>query len=440
MSKKKPTDKQIHEALEANNWCQTDAAKHLGCSRARVYRYIKRKSAQINKSDFGVIEKPNEVVLTYQGEEWFEPSQILRDSGYDLKIWRVESTQIRGWEVTGKLNRGQEVAEINGREVLRWLPQELWKSKNRYIAIRLVRRAPKIVQDGIKLLLEGVKAIPPVTSPPPSNKDPHQLEISLYDVHYGKHCWRHQTGEDFDLKICDLDFRYGISDLLEKSSRHPIDRIVFPVGHDFFNVNNWSGTTAAGTEVESVDDRFPKVFRRGAESLEWGIRECLKVAPVEILWVPGNHDPETSYYLCEWMEARFRENKHVEIDVSAKERKYRTYGVNLFGYIHGDPTKQPKDDQLPLLMAVEHPDWNNNTTQWRQWRMGHYHKKSLKKYVTISDVWNGIEVVRMPSLTATDAYHFTHGWVKNHRTSEGWLYHKRDGYAGHVSSTALSGR
>jgi hypothetical protein len=66
--------------------------------------------------------------------------------------------------------------------------------------------------------------------------------------------------------------------------------------------------------------------------------------------VPGNHDPQTSYFLAKVLEAWFKNAKDVEINTEPKPRKYFLYGVNLIGFAHGDD--EPLRD-LPSLMANE---------------------------------------------------------------------------------------
>jgi hypothetical protein len=372
------------------------------------------------------VETDDTMSIAYYGEKWMTKDEIVSAMGLDMTLWRIDKVSCRGWEVTGKTHQGQEIDPETGQ--LAWLPQQLWKSKNRYIAINLVRRAPKQVQDSILDLLKHV-SWPASPSPKRTSPGKSVMELALYDIHLGKYCWGKMTGQPYDLPIATSVFMDAGADMLNRSSQYDIGKIIVPLGHDFFQVDNWLGATTAGTIVESTDDRFSKTFQVGIHAFRFLIDECLKVAPVEIIYVPGNHDRSTSYYLCEVLAGYYDSNKHVEIDIRIttghKGRKYRKFGVTLLGYIHGARKDTPKDRDLPLLMATEMPDWWAATID-RAWRLAHLHTKRTS-IVPVGDIFNGVRVERIPSLTATDAWHYDNGFTGNRRAAEAWIWSYTDG-------------
>src|SRR5690606_18469359 len=105
-------------------------------------------------------------------------------------------------------------------------------------------------------------------------------------------------------------------------------------------------TTAKGTYVDSVDDRFPRVFQTAMESLIYAVDLCREHAEIEFVWVPGNHDPTTSWYLSQALKHRYHNDKHVKVDDGPAPRKYKRWGKNLLGLTHGN---NEKHDSLPLL-------------------------------------------------------------------------------------------
>jgi hypothetical protein len=56
----------------------------------------------------------------------------------------------------------------------------------------------------------------------------------------------------------------------------------------------------------------------------------------------------------------------------------------------------------------------------------HFHKKKQTRFIA-GDTFNGVGVTILPSLTATDSYHYRHGWVKPHRAAEAYLWSKDKG-------------
>jgi hypothetical protein len=262
------------------------------------------------------------------------------------------------------------------------------------------------------------------------------LEVSVYDWHAGKRSWSEETGQDYDLRIAVRDFCGAVDDIVEVVRHFPIERAIIPVGHDYFQTDNARGTTYAGTPVDAVDDRYSKVFTTGCRAAQYAVERIREVCDVEVIWVPGNHDTTSSFFLCEWLAAYFRNDRCVSVDTSPKMRKYRSYGPSLFMYTHGDEAKTAKFAKLPLIMATEVPElWAS--AKYRSVRCGHYHRRTCTEYPVI-DNYNGVRVDVMPSLSSTDAWHFANGFIGNTRAAEAWLWSKHAGFVGQFSVTARS--
>lgn len=346
-------------------------------------------------------------------------AEAVAKAGIDLKEWEVVEQTVNSWPTSMKVRR-------DGIDE----PQQLW---NWQVRLKLRRRAPKPIIDGIRDLLADLRKKPVRLPVPPRRKikDAHLLELCLFDAHFGKLCWGQQTGDNYDLKIAQHDFQWAVVDLIEKCRGMDIEKIVIPVGNDFFNADNWLGTTARGTRVDCVDDRFQKVFRVGCDAMTECLERCRQIADVECLWVPGNHDPTTSWHLLEWLRARFYQDEHIAFDAGPQHRKYREYGVSMMGYTHGDALKWPK---LASLMPVEQKEAFARTT-YRAWRVGHFHKRAQYDF-NAGDTFNGIRVDVLPSISGTDAWHYEQGYVKNVRAAEAYVWSKQDGYVGHFSVAA----
>ena len=344
--------------------------------------------------------------LVYHGAEIRTVAQLLEHTEIDLTLWEVSESTVNAWQVAGKF-KGND---------------SLWKTGLLQIKVKLRRLAPKLVQDGIKLLLQDVRPLATAKPKPLRKGDRQLLEIGLFDHHFGKLCWGSETGTNYDLKIAEQEFRAAIDAMLSRTTGYNVERIVFPVGNDFFHVNDWLGQTANQTRVESTDDRFCKVFQIGCRSVQYAIERCLQRAPVDVLWVPGNHDRHTSWFLTEWLGAIFRASKYVTIDNSPGYRKYLRYGVNLLGYMHGDEVKHA---DLPALMATERKQmWAD--TSFRSWRLGHWHKRKETRYVA-GDTHQGVEVKILSSLAGTDSWHYNRGFIGNTRMAECSLFDLRHG-------------
>lgn len=421
------TEQQTEEAVEVRSRHKTlkAAAKELGIPPTTLANRLKTSNANdISKglqcpldstTKFQVEEKSESAIVVSVDRKISTPEDALKRAKIDTSLWEIEKQIVNSWPIAMKNNDGK--------------PQyvEMWQVK-----LWLRRKAPKHVQEGIKAFLKPITKSARRTPKPRVKKtaNGHLLEVSLYDSHFGKYCWEPETGTDFDTDIAESIYANAVSDLLHRSSSHKIERIMFPVGNDFFQVNNWQNTTQRGTPVDH-DGRFPRVFETGLRATVNAINRCLEVAPVDVVYVGGNHDMETSFYLCQVLKAHYKNNKHVTIDVSPKTRKAYVYGENLLLLDHGDKIKH-KD--YVGLCAMEFPqEWAN--ARWREAHVGHLHKKFEMSTVDVNENL-GFRVRILPSLSGTDKWHYENGFVKNHRCAEAYLWHKTDWYVGHYSVNA----
>jgi hypothetical protein len=171
------------------------------------------------------------------------------------------------------------------------------------------------------------------------------------------------------------------------------------------------------------------MFNTGVSAVIACIEATLKVAPVKIFYSPGNHDRETSWYLTRFLEAYYHANKHVTIDSMPTTRKYTEYGVTLIGYDHGQDVKP---DKLPGVMAVEMREaWGR--AKFTEWLTGHFHKEK-EMHFTSCDTHQGTVVRTLPSLSATDAWHYRKTYVHGRRLAQGHLYSKHDGHVGYFNA------
>ena len=76
-------------------------------------------------------------------------------------------------------------------------------------------------------------------------------------------------------------------------------------------------------------------------------------------------------------------------------------------------------------MAQENPQaWA--TTKYREWLLGHYHKKKETRY-TAGDSFKGVRVSILQTLTGTDNWHAKKGYIGEPKASESRLYDANDG-------------
>jgi hypothetical protein len=247
--------------------------------------------------------------------------------------------------------------------------------------------------------------------------------INLFDLHLAKYSWHEQCGEDYDIKIASKIYGEAVDYFYNKIKDSKIDRILFPIGNDFFNYDREGnggksdgGTlTRAGTAVES-DSRWQKMFTVGCKLVTDAVEKLSQIAPVDVIVIIANHDETISQYLGYYLTAWFKNNPNVTIDNSPKTRKYYVYGKNLLGFTH---SHLEKFSELPLIMAKEmEKEWSKTTV--KDWFCSHWHVESLEEF-------KGVRIRVIPAICSVDSYHFKHGFIGSNRAGQSFLYQKSGG-------------
>lgn len=337
----------------------------------------------------------------------------------DLAVWEVERYTANKWEVGAK-DESKIVRVTPLYQVKAWLR----------------RKTPTVVNQAFENLLKQFQAgsveAPRIQNSKLKAQNRYLLELALYDAHFGLLAWNKETGENYDLNIAAHRYAAAADDLLEKTKGCRPEKILIPVGNDFFHINNPDAQTPRGHNILDVDGRLCKVIEVGERALILAVERCAQVAPVEVMWIPGNHDPETSYFMCRILKAHFHNNPNVTVDVSPAPRKYRRYGCNLIGFTHGNEERQ---NSLPAIMAGERrADWAVATCM--EWHTGHFHKKKETHFLA-GDTIGNVVVRTIPSIAGMDAWHFRKGYVEGRRVAEAFLFDFAHGLAAQYTSRDL---
>lgn len=403
---------QVTELKNQNpTWGARKIATALGVSRDRV-REVGTKTekrpatpAPAAPSEGTIFEaKGQTATLIVKGVRTVKDA--LEKGEVDTAVWEVERFLVNSWEVAMKNAEGKPVVT------------SLWQVK-----VWLQRKVSQAVEKAASGLWDRMRAdaprIPKVTYRRP--KDPHLLEISPVDAHFGKLAWRRETGEDYDLSIAEKRFSAVFETLLDRSRHWDIEKVLIPLGNDFLHIDTPLNTTGHGTP-QDVDGRYPKLIETASMAMVRAIERCRQVAPVELLWVPGNHDPRTSWHVAQFIWAWFRNTNGVTVDHDSCARKYFAYGPTLLGFTHGD-SENHRD--LPSIMAGERPkDWAG--AKFREWHLGHFHKQKQTHYAA-GDTYNPVVVRVLPSISGCDQWHYKKGYVKGNKGAEAFLYSKKEG-------------
>lgn len=423
--------KRIADALTVHNGNITAAAASLGMDRQTVRKHAGHVKAQIDSGNTIQAEREVEenangtaTIKAVTGKPIATYEEAVAAAGVDLTVWYVERWVSKVWSVGIKLKGGK--GEPDHVAITQQHGVQLWLR-------RIVSRS---IQAGLDLVYARMIQAAPKVPPAKPRKivgEPFLAVLGLFDAHFGKLCWAPETGTDYDLKKAEAVFSSAVDDLIEESKTRPVARWLLPIGNDFFHMDNSRNTTYAGTP-QDVDGRYPKVIEAGTFAMFNAVEKMRALAPVSVVWVPGNHDPTTSYHLAREIAARFHHASDVTVDYSPSPRKYFVWEKTLLGLTHGN---EEKKDKLPNLMAQERPRaWADSVC--REWLVGHDHRD--RKWVTQStDSFEGTTIRALRAITGTDSWHHRKGYVGQQPGAEVLFYGRDRGYAGHAVVPARMG-
>jgi hypothetical protein len=357
--------------------------------------------------------------------------EIIEQFKVDMTTWEVDRFRVKTSEgyrkdrsVIWKVQDGNVIkGDVNDTGKMLVVPLY-------HIELRLIKR--KGIEDtkiAISQLIEDARKYHCVYPKIKYAKGGGYLyEIDLPDIHFGRLSWDDETGENYDIAIAEQMISSVIEKLIIRSNGFDIERILLPIGNDFYNVDNDSGTTTKGTPQQE-DGRWQRSFRRGRELCVKIIDACSSIAPVDVLVIPGNHDSQRSFYLGDALSCWYHGSNNVSINNDPITRKYYRFGQGLIGFTHGSNIELSK---LPLIMAMEQPEmWSQ--TKHREWHTGHKHFK--KDTVYAANEGFGVMVRILRSLAVSDAWTFNGGLVGTKRSAESFLWETNEGIVAQFTAT-----
>tara|TARA_R100000152_G_C6781191_1_gene215186 strand:- start:2408 stop:3847 length:1440 start_codon:yes stop_codon:yes gene_type:complete len=308
------------------------------------------------------------------------------------------------------------------RNVLQEAKRKYWRTIERDAdKYRLLRET--LLNEFSELAIEPYKApkLEKMKTAQYVDKDtnPYAVVISPTDFHYGKDAWEDETGETYNLETAQQRLMEQTQNLIDRLPGRP-EKIIIGTGSDWFHVDNDMGTTTKGTPQDTAGSPA-LILRDGAYLARQHIEMLAKVAPVEVVFMRGNHDRHSSLALMIYLQAVYENSDRVTITDDLKLRQYTTYGNNLLGFTHGDGVRGA---DLPALMSHEaRSEWG--ACEHHTWFHGHlHHIKQTEKA--------GCMVIQLPSLAGHDKWHYRKGFTLNRAGLMAHLVDKELGVIGNL--------
>jgi len=334
--------------------------------------------------------------------------ELLAAADVDLLDWEVERFTVNKWDVTMKGPDALPMVASNWQVKANLIPNTKLTALS--IAEIASQLAPLIAKGGY-----GFK-------PKQAEGKHYLLELDLFDAHLGKLCDPLESGEEYNLEIAARIFSEAVDALVARAAGFPIERVLLPIGNDFFNSDSLIGATTKGTP-QHESSRWQRTFATGCALVTDVVNRLRRKGwAVDVVIVQGNHDFQTAFFLGKVLEAAFTDVAGVTVNNGHKSRKYYQYHDCSLLLAHGD---EEKEADLPNLFAVEQPRlWAD--TLFREIRLGHRHRKLETKYRSATE-YKGVVVRYIRSLSATDAWHYRKGFVGSMRGAEAFIWGRGEG-------------
>ena len=324
------------------------------------------------------------------------PESLLKAHGFDIREWELVSAKNNAWNVYSKQDG----------------IKELYSSK---IVIKpRTEISLQEIKEFYKELVDTYKA--PIVKKYENENNGFMLEVPIMDLHLGKFSTSDIVKEVYNSQIARECFNKIIDTCIARCKGLNLEKIIFPVGNDFFHFDTVGTTTTAGTP-QDADVKYQTLFRDGVTLLIDGISKLSSElrTPVDVFCVQGNHDTLSSYHALMALWCYFNNNENVVVDLSTSPRKYISYGNVLLGFTHGDKEKK----RLDKIMQVEASEqWGKST--YREIHSAHLHSEHV-----VED--GGIIIRNLSSVTGTDAWHHNAGYVGAVRKCTCFLWDKERG-------------
>lgn len=235
------------------------------------------------------------------------------------------------------------------------------------------------------------------------NNETKLLEINICDAHLGLYTNKFQTNEEANLELSISTLKNTIDKVITKIQKdNTFNKIVISFLGDYLHVDNKANTTTRGT-AQDVSTFIPEIFQRGLDTAIDIISNIASLGiPVEVIYIPGNHDEMLGCALMKGASLFFKNNDWVSFDTDQRSRKYRTFGNSLIGWTHGDNLN--KANMNSWLQTEARKEFGE--TLYAEVHAAHFHSQQVQEA-------NGVIVRHLPTITPASTWEYNKGYFSN---------------------------
>ena len=320
---------------------------------------------------------------------------LLKAHGFDCNVWDLVSAKNSVWNAYNKQSG----------------VRELYSSK-----ITVKPKAFAMTTEDIERWfskLDRTYSIPALKDNSAYFSGNKLLLIDIADLHFNLYATTFTTGNEYNCDIAERLFFKVIEDILYRTKDYKFKKIIFCVGGDMLNADNLLGTTTKGTP-QSNELHLYEAYERLCSMTIKAIDILSQKAPVDVIYVPGNHDSTCGFMLANYINAWFRNDNMVSVDYSPLPRKYVKFGKTLFVFAHDGNVKT-----LPRIIPDEAREcWSKIETT--EVFLQHLHTEQL----LLED--NNMRIQRLPTISGKSEWANQKGYSSK-RQAKSFIFDIEDG-------------
>jgi hypothetical protein len=319
---------------------------------------------------------------------------LLKAHGYDILQWELVSARNNIWNVYSKQDGVQIL--YSSKITVKPRSEYLWNEED---IQRIINNIRIDYSDKINII------------PKRYDDSGNILVLPIADFHYNLLADEYSTGNNYNTEIAKEYYYHVLNDVVERTMHERFEKVLFVVGNDFVNADNINGTTTKGTPQDNNTAWF-NIINNVTQLIVDGVSILGTIAPVDVLYVPSNHDLHTMYGIMQIVNAWFRNDKNVKVDSSPLPRKYYKFGETLLGFSHDIKVK----DALQIFTSEAKDMWSYCTHMI--WILAHLHKQM------IYDKQGYLEIKRLPTISGWSRWSNNNGYVQSDKKNQAFIINK----------------
>lgn len=365
-----------------NKKFRTQNVNDIGGSELGKYEY--RKTISINPDG----TQTSEQLIEMAEEEAKDINFILQKHGYDIKVWELVSCRNNIWNVYSKKD---------GIQVL-------------YSSKIVVKPRKEIGWDKkfVDSLFEDLTNDKICIEPKQYAKNNQILVVPIADLHYNLLSEDIASGNEYNTEIAEDLYYRTLSDVLARNANKKFEKVLFVVGNDFINADNIAGTTTRGTPQDNQHHWFA-IISKATQLIINGINMLLEIAPVDVMYVPSNHDLQTMYGIMQTVNAWYRTTTTVSVNYTPDTRKYYKYDKTLLMFAHDVKIK----DVLNIITSEAKQYWSE--CDHMICMLAHLHQSM------VYEKQGYLEVLRLPTISGQSRWSNEKGYIQSDRKNKSFI-------------------